>query len=187
MQPATGQRSHTSPAVLAQSPDGAGDDGCPIPALYGEGEALGVRRGMNGRSISNPRYKDVDLEPLETELIAVGTSVQVLPPIIGVSPDSAELIVFLAKSSRDDLRAARVRGEAKNIKDLIQSVSERADVCAFLGVCTVTHLWLATFAARVEFARHPTDKTAVLYPNLLERADSDSGDVEESPSNEACW
>ena len=39
-----------------------------------------------------------------------------------------------SQSSLDGLRAARVRGEAKDIKILIQTVNERADVCAFFGV-----------------------------------------------------
>ena len=88
-----------SPGVLAQSLDGVGVDDCPIPALYGEGEALEVRRGMDRRSISNLRYKDVDLEPLETGRATVDALVQDLPPIIGVShPDVLEPLVPLAKS-----------------------------------------------------------------------------------------
>jgi hypothetical protein len=46
---------------------------------------------------------------------------------------------------------------------------------------TVTDLRLATFAVGVEFARHPSDKTAVLYPNLPERIDGEFGDVENLP------
>ena len=60
-----------SPGILAQSLDGTSDDGCPTSTLDGEGEALEVRRGMGGGSISNPRYKNVDLEPLDTGLVKV--------------------------------------------------------------------------------------------------------------------
>ena len=50
-----------------------------------------------------------------------------------------------------------------------------------LRVPTVTYLWLATCAACVEFAGHPSDEAAVFYPNLPECADSGVGDFENLP------
>ena len=45
----------------------------------------------------------------------------------------------------------------------------------------VTHLWLAAVTACVEFARHPSDKTAIVHPNLLESVDGGFGNVEYLP------
>ena len=44
-----------------------------------------------------------------------------------------------------------------------------------------THPRLPTRAACVQFTPHPSDKTAVLYPNLLERRNGFSGDIENLP------
>ena len=137
---------------------------------------------MDVGKVHNPWHEDVDLEPLETGFVPTGVPVQNLPPIIGVSRlDSVEPIVLRAKFSLDSLRTARVRSEAKDIEVLIQTVSERADVRTFLGVSTVTHLWLATVTRCVELTRHPSDKATVPYPNILERLDNGVCDLEDLP------
>ena len=88
---------------------------------------------MDVRKIQNPWYKDVDLEPLETGFVTTGVRVQDPVPIVGVSRlDSVEIIVFLAESSLDGLRTARVRGDTKDIEVLIRVVDGRADVRTFL-------------------------------------------------------
>ena len=87
--------------------------------------------------VQNPWYEDVDLEPLEAGFVAICAPVQDPPPICGVlRPDGVESVVFLAKLSLDGLCTARERGEAKDVKVLIQTVSEHADVCAFLHSST---------------------------------------------------
>ena len=58
---------------------------------------------------------------------------------------------------------------------------------AFLGVSAATRLWLATFAARVEFTRHSSDEAAVLHSDLLECVDGDFGDVENVPVTRHIW
>ena len=83
--------------------------------------------------VQNPWYEDVDLEPLEVGFVTICAPIQDLPPISGVpGPDGVESVVFLAKSSLDGLRTAWVRGEAKDVKVLMQTVSEHANVCAFV-------------------------------------------------------
>jgi len=69
--------------------------------------------------VHNSWYEDIDLEPLETGLVAVGAPVQDVPVISGVPrPHGIEAVVFLAKSSLDGFRATPVRGEAKDVKVL---------------------------------------------------------------------
>ena len=46
---------------------------------------------------------------------------------------------------------------------------------------TVTHVWFATLAACVELTPHPSDKTAVVYPDIIERVDSFSGNIKNLP------
>lgn len=143
---------------------------------------------MDVGKVQNPWYEDVDLEPLKAGFVTVGAPVQDLPSVIGIPcPDSVELVVLTAKSSLDCLRAAWVRGEAKDIEVLTQTVDKRVDVCAFLGVSAATYLWLATFAACVEFTRHPSDKATVLHSNLIEGVDSGPGDVENLPVTRHAW
>jgi hypothetical protein len=43
---------------------------------------------------------------------------------------------------------------------------------------SVAHVWLTTLATRIEGASHPSDKVASHYPNLLQRVDGYSSDVE---------
>jgi len=84
--------------------------------------------------VQSPWCEDVDLEPLEADLVAVGAPVQDLPPIVGVPrPDGEETVVILAKPSLDGLRAARKRRETKDVEVLIRVTGRYVDVCAFLG------------------------------------------------------
>ena len=47
---------------------------------------------------------------------------------------------------------------------------------------SIACLWLATFAACIEFTRHPSDEAVVPYPDqLLERVGGDCGDIENIP------
>ena len=88
---------------------------------------------MDVRKIQNPWYKDVDLEPLETGLVATGAPVQDLVSIFGVSRlDGVETVVLLAESSLDGLGTAGVRGDTKDIEVLARAVGGCAGVCAFL-------------------------------------------------------
>ena len=64
------------------------------------------------------------------------------------------------------------KGGVKDFKVLIQTVNEHGDVCAFLRVSTVTHLWLVTFAACARFTGHTSDEAVDLYPNLPEDVDT---------------
>ena len=65
------------PPGLDPNLDGVSDDSRPTPTL--RGGHWGCAGGKDGRSRSDLRYEDVDLEPLETGLVAVGTPVQDLP------------------------------------------------------------------------------------------------------------
>ena len=88
---------------------------------------------MDERKIQNTWYEDVDLEPLETRLVATGAPVQDPVQILGVFRlDSVETIVFLAESLLDGLRTARVGGDTKDVEVLVRAVGGRVDVHMFV-------------------------------------------------------
>ena len=137
---------------------------------------------MDVGKVQGSWYQDIDLEPFEAGFITTSAPVQEPPPTSwGSGPYSVEAVVFLAKTIFDGLGIVRVSGEAKDVKVLRMKCK-----CRVARLSTATHLWLAPFALGVELARHPSDKATMLYPNLLERVDSDSGDFENLPITRHC-
>lgn len=97
--------------------------------------------------VHNPWHENVDLESLEAGFVTTGVPPQHVPLIPGVPRlDSVEVVVCITKPLLDGLRATRVRGEAKDVKILMQTVNMTVWMYACLSAA---HLWHATFAACV--------------------------------------
>lgn len=95
----------------------------------------------------NPWYENVDLESLEAGFVTTGVPPQYVVLVPGVPGlNSVEVVVCITKPLLDGLCATWVRGEAKDVKILMQTVNMTAWMYACLSVA---HLWHTSFAACV--------------------------------------
>ena len=87
----------------------------------GTGDSLDLGYEIRGDvgKVHNSGDEDVDLDSLETGVIAACVPVQYSPVILPVPRrESVEVVVFLAKLPLDCLRTTSISGKAKDVKVL---------------------------------------------------------------------